>query len=325
MSLVVALSAFYLLTGIVPTPDNLKEYYRRANLGRATKQEISYATPEFEFNPKRITTVAPEVSPATSTKDIYLHIDENNYFVVRVPEDLPIITDYNKYVYSLDNTVGIMVTSGISQVAALSKEACVRDAISLTPLLVRSNPGTKGEQVAARYLVNDKAVVVRTYDNPVAFATVLKSFSDNEVKTILTRRLDTDKKTVLLSSLREGGEGYTYSVNFNPVEDIQKSFIYPSGMLSLSREFKLFDNTVESLCTRASIVSGKTVADKLLSTDKVYYAELGDWTICAMYLNYNTTLAWFGVGPEARYNILYYMAREGVYEKRSVSSGETDR
>lgn len=269
---------------------------------------------EFTFSAPKVKEAPIEASPAREKKTIYLYLDEGLYYPVSVPESLAIVTDYNKYIYAQDSTFSVSVASNISH-DMLSTQVGIKNAMVLAPSLVRTEIGYKGAQEAAKHVVNDKAIVIRAYNNPEAFATAMWSLEEKTYVKMDSKKLlidekgveeDGNGKTEVLSSVPVK-TGYHSSIVVGMEDTYNQAYMYTDGSLTMAKEFKQFQEAIRVLENRAILVTGKEKADAIYQSSSLYYAEVGNCTIGIVSVNFNTSITLFGVGEEARFNIATYM------------------
>lgn len=263
----------------------------------------------FTFSAPKVKEAPIEASPAQEKKTIYLYLDDNIYYPINVPENLAIVTDYNKYIYAQDSTFSVSVVSNISN-DMLSTQVGIKNATTIAPSLIRTEIGHKGAQEAAKHIVNDKAIVIRAYNNPEAFATAMwslteKSYTKMESKS-LTIEEDGDKKTKVLSSVPVI-TGYHNSITVGMDDSYNQAYVYEDGILTMAKEFKQFQEAISVLTNRIILVTGKEKADSIYQSSNIYYAEIGNCTIGIVNINFNTSITLFGIGNEARFNISAYI------------------
>lgn len=316
LALVMVTGLFYLKTKKLPTPQNIVNAVKSA----MDSYNENVDTPQSDgkllvFHAPKVKEVPEEVMPAIDRKTVYLCLDGSYYFPVTVPASVEIVTDYYKYIYARDNSFYVTVLSNIEH-DMLSTGVGITKAVSLTPDLVRSKEGMKGPQEAAKHVMNDKTIVVRCYNNPEAFATVLDSMKNQTYKLMSDYRLDIveyDKEdlskpyTEILNSVPVG-TGFHFSVDVGILDtDVQQFYAYDDGFLSVAREFKLWDEACERLNERAAVCTGRKMVETYYSDTGRMYFECGDCTVGLVRVNYNTVIALFGSGEEARFNIRSYL------------------
>lgn len=264
---------------------------------------------EFVFEEKKVKEKPVPAKPAETTKKVILYLGDNVYYPIIVPFDLEIITDNSKYVYAKDSSVNVSVVSNVPW-DNFSKFVSIDKAMSIQPSLIRTADGVKGPQEAAKHIANDKAVIVRTYDNSVAFETIFKGLEENTYKVSNYGGMNVEKdETEILKSFPLI-TGYHVSVTAGLGDDVQKVYSFEDGSLTILREFKKFEDAIDTMGTKMAIVSNSNIADKILNTKSMYYVEKGDYTIGVVSVNYNTTLTLFGSGTEARFNIISFMQKQ---------------
>jgi len=313
--LIILTGTFYLCTGKGPTVGNVKEAVTGLDLfNKNVAEPVGTVEKLFSMKVPNVKTIAEEVQSEQVVKTIYLYLDDGCYYPVCIPASLEVVTDYNKYIYATDCSLSVTVMSNVP-IDDMSSYVKVRDAVPVDFSTVRSEAGTVGPQEAAKHIVNDKAIVVRAYENPKAFATVLRSLQDkvyikrSEARLAIDKRtedIDGDGVTVEMKELPIY-TGYHLSLSFDVKEHIQQAYLYDDGQLAWTREFKQFEDALSSVAARVNIVTGEAKVDKIYQDDIIYYAEIKECTVALTRLNYNTTIIMFGTGEEARYNIATYL------------------
>lgn len=269
-------------------------------------QQAPLQKTEFKFHEPEVS-VAPETGNiAQSRKTINMYLDNGIYYPIEVPSDLKFVTDNAKYLYALDDSVEISVVSGIDTVA-FSSYVSIDKPEKLTPTLIVSQLGVKGPQEAALHVVNDKAIIVRTYNNPDAYATILSGLERNRyVQTTYTNVEVVDKVTRVMDKLPTY-DGYKITVNAGLAGELQKIYSFNSGSLTVSSELRRMDMAIENLSTKLAVVADTSIADVYYRDKSVYYVEIGDYVIGIYDVNYNTVLTCFGCGSEAKANTVAFL------------------
>lgn len=251
------------------------------------------------------------VEPFADTKEVSLYIEDKSFITIRVPEYMNYVTDYSKYIceYSDDSTVAVYV-SVLSNVEMknFTTMAGLQNPVSESKYILLSENEKEEIQEAALYLPDcEKAIVLRSYVNPVTFETIYASMKTAQL-------FDYEYIEFQLS----GGFAFTdaipdykmdkskYVIEANIKDNIQ-SYALSDGSLVLTKEMKKY----EDACTIAQqkvMVSSKLTSPTVYykGTDKMY-AEIGDYTIGVQTVNYNTSVIAIGVGMEARNNISVFM------------------
>lgn len=312
--LIIVTGGFYFVTKKAPTPQNIVDEVRAAiDVYNGKVNTVDNDGKLFEFSAQKVKAVPEEELPTPYTKRVYLCIADAYYFPVDVPEDVEVVTDYYKYIYAKDNSFYVTILSGI-RYDALSEDAGITKAVSLAPDLVRSEVGIKGPQEAVKHIVNDKALVVRCYNNPVAFATVLESLSHSTYEMMEDRKVmvvekeeDSDKPYTKMLGRIPALTDYHFSIDVGMADTVQQFFVYDSGFVTIAREFKLWESAAESLSRRTAVCTGRSMVDAYYKDKDVMYYECGDCTVGMVRVNYNTVITLFGTGEEARFNISYYL------------------
>ncbi len=302
---------FYIKTGQIPTYINVKEFFTENDV---TQVQETVPKNIFVFNAPEYKDVIEEALPASQTKTVYICVDRDYYFPIELPEDTEIVSDYSKYIYGKDSSFAVTVVSNIGY-DTLSKDTGIKNAVNVTNDLIRSPEGAKRVQEAARYVLDDKAIIIRAYNNPVVFATVLRSLNKNTYKDMSQYHL-----AVVPQDPEKPDEPYTRIINYVPIDSgyhpsikigysdsYQEFYVYDDGFLTVAKEFKLFEEEKEYLNRRAAVYTKMTMLPIYFGGKDTVYYECGDCTVGIKQINYNTAIGLFGVGKEARYNIAYYL------------------
>lgn len=311
--LLVVTIALCLILGEAPTPENVRHILTGKEVYDNYVNDAQNEDKKFVFSAQRVGDVAEEALPAADVQTIYLCVEDNYYFPVEVPADVEIVTDYYKYIYAKDSTFYVTVLSNIAY-EELSMSAGIRNAVSVSPNLVRSEVGRKGAQEAAKHVLNDKVVIVRCYNNPVAFATILNSmkqytYANMAGKTvlILPKENDTDTEYTKVLTQIPQATGYHLSVEVGMLDTVQQFYVYDDGFVTTAREFKLWDEAVERMKERIAVCTGQEYIDKYYADNDKVYIECGRCTVGIVRVNYNTVITLFGIGEEAKYNVEFYL------------------
>lgn len=265
---------------------------------------------KFAFTPAKVKVAPEEVPAVNATESICLYMGDGIYYQVNVPADLDIVTDYNKFIYARDSSLSVAVLTNVPA-DKLQGFASINDPTELGIGFIRSEIGKKGPQEAAKHIVGDKAIVVRAYNNPEAFATVLQSLQLGTYAVGEREALHIDKgHTQALTGLRAVA-GYHLSID-EAEDEMLQMYAYEDGFLTVAQEFKVYEDALAYMGERAACVMGSSVADAVYKDSRVYYAEIGACTVGIRSINYNTSITLFGMGEEARYNILTYLRMKGA-------------
>jgi len=261
---------------------------------------------EFTFSEPKVTGVDKYTDIPVGTKTVNLYLGKMLYYTAFIPDNLQIVTDNNKYIYSTDRSLFINVLS-VNGAEDLATVLNSKSTDSLNPNLVVTGEDLTGPRRAALHIVNDKALLVSTYDNDIAFDIVLKGLKECSYKTLSSNELTLDADTKVLTEFPRAYTGFKRTVDSGITGTTQRMYTYESGSLVIARQLRLFEDCIEELCASAIISAGKSTPEVIYSNDSLYYAELGDITFAAIRLNYNTSISCYGIGKEARFNIVEFV------------------
>lgn len=244
---------------------------------------------------------------ASDVRVINIYLDKGLYYPIKIPANLEIVTDNSKYLYARDNSIHVSVVSNVN-LLQFSEFVFIKDADTLKPNLIVSKIGADGPQEAAIHVVNDKAIIVRAYNNPTAYATVLHGLETNTFQTSNVSDIKIDKdKTKIVKELPTI-EGYLYSVSPGMKDGVDhKIYMYDTGSLTVAKEFRTFQQAFENTGAKLAIIASKEYADVYYQDTECCYVEVGDYVMGLFSVNYNTTLTCFGYGGEAKSNVLHFL------------------
>ena len=261
---------------------------------------------EFIFNGAPITGKQHYEDIPAGTKKVVLFITDELYYPVYVPDYLSIITDNCSYIYSEDETLSVSVVSGIDP-DHFAASLGIRNVESLSSNLVITPEKAKGPRQAALHVINDKALVVRTYDNDVAFNKVIEGLQTGKcIKPINLSPTITDG-TRVLTEFPKKYTGFISTVNAGLGDSLQRMYSYEGGCLTVTKQVRKFDDAKKFLDAIAITAAGTAEASVIYQTDNLYYVEVRDITYAVMRLNYNTSLTCYGIGEEARFNVVEFV------------------
>lgn len=285
-----------------------------------TDEQVSLVsdTNEFIFNESNLEVKHDEIdNEVMGVKTIQLYLGDSIYYPVNVPDNVEYVTDNSKYVYAKDNSIAVYVISGVD-VFNFGESALVGDVEAITPnLLVSKRPDEKDVLEAALYVVNDKAVLVRTYCNREAFNIIKRGLIDNQYKVSKLNELEVvDKVTIRELPVYTG---YHMTVTAGLGGSTQKVYSFETdSCLTISREIKRYESVVDTECTRLVVMAGNSKADVYYDDGTVFYAEVGNYVFGAYNVNFNTVVTCFGYGEEAKYNTIAFLNAQLENESEEV-------
>lgn len=303
----IMLGGYFALTGNVPTKENIAStigVWKAQLIENKEKETEKDINARHQVTPITVTEVLEEQTATSRYDVVYLYLDSSTKFPVRVPEGTDIITDYDKFIYAEDNSFSVMVVSGVEKVS-LSQDTGVRDAIVLSTDTVRSKAGTVGPLEAARLIVNDKAIIIRSYTNSAFFTTALEGLQECDYENVRPMQMKNVSSRAKVDKIPSAKE-HEYVITYNAESDMSDSYLLPDGTLTVSKEFKKFEDACLYLWEHVSTSAGTNKPDKVYVTDTEFYVEAENITAYMYAVNFNTTLRLFGVGDAARNNIRAY-------------------
>ena len=263
-------------------------------LGETNKKE------EHEFVFKEFT--GNEIPHTKNCSYVYMYLDDTYYYPIEVPMDLEYVTDNSKYIYAKDGTLSVSVVSCIDR-DHFSSEVFVEDAETIKQNVVASKDREKEKLEAAAFLINDKAVIVRSFNCEDVFNVVLKGLENNSVMITEYKTLRYDKMQQTVPAY----SGYLMSVSAGLGDDIQKIYTFDDGSLTINKELRKFETAVDNLSLRLSVVTGMDKASYFFQNSNMSYIEIGEYVAAVYKVNYNTSLTCFGYGEEAKYNTVAFL------------------
>lgn len=288
--------------------DAIKELNDSINTPQDDGNEFVFTIPDVDY-------VVEDTGLTTDYRRVNLYLDEGVYYPVRVPADTGYVTDNSKHIYAKDCSFAITVVSNID-LDSLAEVSRIKNPVELSKALVVTPDGVKGSQEAILHIINDKAIIVRTYDNPVAYRTILLGLEEEMFYTCEIKEARVvDTKTEVLKKLPLY-TGHHMTVAGDVGDEMSRIYMYDDGSITLSKELRNFETAKKTLSTKTAAVSGTDIISKVYESKKVYYAELGEYTLGIYNVNFNTVYTSFGFGEEARFNVVkfleYQLQKDGI-------------
>lgn len=261
---------------------------------------------EFVFISKDVKTKPGLGVKSKYVNQVYLYLDNGIYYPVDIPTGVDYVTDNSKYIYAKDGSLSVSVVTGLD-IYEFSKAAFIEHAESLAPNVIATKMGVKGPQEAAVHIADDKTVVVRCFDSPDTYETILFGLLHNLYYVSEYNCIEKDNLvTKELSNLPQYKD-YQMKVYAGLGDDIQKIYTFNDGTLTISKEIRQFKDACTKLGTKLAVIADDNIARTIYSSDTIYYVEINDYTLGVYNLNYNTCFTLFGSGKEARYNIVAFL------------------
>lgn len=260
---------------------------------------------EFVFDESKV--VKHLETEYADSKYVYLYLGDSIFYPVVMPDNMEYVTDNSKFIYAKDNSVSVTVVSGMD-IYNFSESAIINDAETLTQnLIATSDPNEKKDVLqAALYVVNDKAIIVRTVSNRAAFNVILEGLKENnycvsKYDALVPPSSESAKKLPQYSETE-------ISVTAGLGEQTQKIYSFESGScLTVSRELRKFEDAIAVNETRMAAMAKDCNATVYYKDAKKYYAEVGDYVLGIYNVNFNTVLTCFGYGDEAKANAVAFI------------------
>lgn len=261
---------------------------------------------EFVFKEKDVKTKPSLGTKAKYIRQVYMYLGEGLYYPVDIPDTLEYVTDNSKYIYAKDGSLSVSVVSNLD-IYSFSAAAFIQDAETKASNLIVSKEGKKGPQEAAIFIVNDKAIIVRCYDAPDVYETILYGLEHNIYYQSKYNCVRTeDLITVQLNELPVY-TGFHMRVYAGLGDSLQKVYTFDNDTLTISKELRQFETVKELQGTKLAVIAESDVANKVYESENTYYVEIGDYTLGVYKINYNTCFTAFGKGDEVRYNIVEFL------------------
>ena len=257
----------------------------------------------FEIVTENVNSTTSEGTVAEDTVTISLSITDKLYYDIKIPADVEFVSDYAKYVYGEDPNFTITVLSNVSE-SSFSQTVGINKAVTLTKNCVRTKEGVSGPQEAA-ILLDDKVVIIRCYNAPNVFATVLSCFVDEENKPyeVVGVRYDDYYKQLL-------NLGYKGNITPTAVNQVEIGstmiFKFDDGSMYATKQLKTFNDCKACLLKKLNTVSGCLIEEEYEDSN-FYYAKAGDFYAGIYKENYNTQFVVFGNGEESKCNIIFLL------------------
>lgn len=285
-------------------PDNEQEAVSGLESIESTVQNVDIQ--EFVFKERSSNSKPGLGTKARYIRQVYMYLGEGLYYPVDIPDTLEYVTDNSKYIYAKDGSLSVSVVSNLD-IYSFSAAAFIQDAETKTSNLIISKEGKKGPQEAAIFIVNDKAIIIRCYDAPDVYETILYGLEHNIYYQSKYNciRMD-DLVTVQLNELPVY-TGFHMRVYAGLGDSLQKVYTFGNDTLTISKELRQFETVKELQGTKLAVIAESDVADKVYESENTYYVEIGEYTLGVYKINYNTCFTAFGKGNEVRYNIVEFL------------------
>lgn len=249
------------------------------------------------------------VKESTSYNKVYFNISDDIYYPVHIPDDLNYVTDNAKYIYADDNKLNVSVISG-ADYYKFSESVLTKNTETVRKNIVATKDWETADVAeAAIYLYNDKAVRVHVEGNPGAFATILDGLQSEWCERSKYTTLTVSEDCVLdalptytgipeISAGLGGQLRKVYSLNNG------------EGSLSVSQEFRKFDEAIQLYEQRIATIADSDYAGCQYKSDNIYYAEVKDYVVGIYKVNFNTVLTCYGVGDSAKLNTVFFLSNQ---------------
>jgi hypothetical protein len=251
----------------------------------------------------------PRVKESTSYNKVYFNISDDIYYPVHIPDDLSYVTDNAKYIYADDNKLNVSVISG-ADYYKFSESVLTKNTETVKKNIVATKDWeTMNVAEAAIYLYNDKAVRVHVEGNPSAFATIL-----NGLQSEWCERSKYTSLTVPEDCVLDVLPIYTGAPEISAGLGGQLRKVYSlsngEGSLSVSQEFRKFDEAIQLYEQRIATIADSDCAECQYKSDNIYYAEVKDYVVGVYKVNFNTVLTCYGVGDSAKLNTVFFLSNQ---------------
>lgn len=249
------------------------------------------------------------VKESTSYNKVYFNISDDIYYPVHIPDDLNYVTDNAKYIYADDNKLNVSVISG-ADYYKFSESVLTKNTETVRKNIVATKDWETADVAeAAIYLYNDKAVRVHVEGNPGAFATILDGLQSEWCERSKYTSLTVPEDCVL-----DALPTYTGTTEISAGLGGQLRKVYSlnngEGSLSVSQEFRKFDEAIQLYEQRIATIADSDYAGCQYKSDNIYYAEVKDYVVGVYKVNFNTVLTCYGVGDSAKLNTVFFLSNQ---------------
>lgn len=249
------------------------------------------------------------VKESTSYNKVYFNISDDIYYPVHIPDDLNYVTDNAKYIYADDNKLNVSVISG-ADYYKFSESVLTKNTETVRKNIVATKDWETADVAeAAIYLYNDKAVRVHVEGNPGAFATILDGLQSEWCERSKYTSLTVPEDCVL-----DVLPTYAGTPEISAGLGVQLRKVYSlnngEGSLSVSQEFRKFDEAIQLYEQRIATIADSDYAACQYKSDNIYYAEVKDYVVGVYKVNFNTVLTCYGVGDSAKLNTVFFLSNQ---------------
>lgn len=264
---------------------------------------------QYIFQAPKVNNVTELVDPDTNPRLVQLYIGDGRYYTINVPANDTILTDYSTYVYNSDNSYSVQVVKGVTK-DNMENMFSMKNTEKLTHTIIKTKEGKKEPQSVGVLLVDDLGVVATCYDNPKAYATLLKGVEKNRIEKVdfVNPEKVKDCQEYSLPSQIPTNNVYPFAVLPNEFNTAgTKQYNFEDGQLTQFSIMLGFDGALGEMYNRVNVARfGEMGITAICSTEGTRYIEIGDFTILVNSKTVNKSNCLLGQGEEARYNIVTY-------------------
>lgn len=264
---------------------------------------------DYIFQAPKVKNKTELVDPDANPQIVNLYLGDGKYYPIEVPATDHVLTDYSTYVYNSDSSYSVQVVKGVTK-DNMSSMFSMTSVEKVSQTIVKSKEGSKTPQICGILLYDDIGVVCTTYDNPVAFATLLQGIKRDRV---LDDRFE--NKVYADDCVAYGLPGQIKTENVYPISVSPNEFNmagttqynFDDGQLTQFSMMIGYPDALDEMLTRVAVAnSGASKITAVCQTDGAVYFEIGDFTIFVDAKTINKSNCFLGQGDEARYNIATY-------------------
>lgn len=256
-----------------------------------------YTKREFEWKPITKKTKITLINEEAHSIRIPLILSRGVYTYLDIP-DVPIINDMGKTIYAEDGSFMIRVI-GNTTMDNLSAVAGIDNGTNLNQFTIVTKEGKRGPRTFAT-LIQDSGVIINVFSGDDYFTTFYNSLQNglevvSDVNASLNGMYDT--------SLLEYNGMYAPSV-YPKVRSMQaETFMFKSGYLYSQTVALSPKDAITTYLQDLAILANTENISQYYENDKLFVAQVDDWTLGILKLDSSASMVMIGSGDEAWCNI----------------------
>lgn len=282
---------------ITETPEAPVVFIHKSDEGLTYTEDVWEWIPDIVN--KKITYL-PDTSNVQTSKQ-FLHLYDDFYMRFSV-KDVGIKNDNLKTIYGRDGSFIIQVLDGIKKENVKSTLG-IDDCFWEDDVLL-----TRTTKNGAQYIIkciDDVAVVAKIYKDDEVYSTILNSYRDE--RNVIEQTFVNQSEDFLFIEKLPEQHTYLPTAEYEYDDLIPCKFSYADGSLDIHNDLNSIELILDTYKKRLNILTSSKLTSAYHKRDK-FYVESEEYTIGLIERSSNSTIVMFGVGEEARANILHLLS-----------------